>query len=62
MGTGHKLIARARSVDLRVYDRALAVLLTAGALADASSQLHRGSGELAVVSLSCSRAASRGGD
>jgi signal transduction histidine kinase len=49
MGTGRKLIARARSVDLRVYDRVLAVLLTAGALADASSQLHRGSDELAAV-------------
>ncbi|HEY1511538.1 MAG TPA: histidine kinase [Solirubrobacteraceae bacterium] len=51
MGTGRKLIARARSVDLRVYDRVLAALLTAGALADASSQLHRGSDRLAAVPL-----------
>ena len=51
MGTGHKLIARARSVDLRVYDRVLAVLLTAGALCGRLPQLHRGSDELAAVPL-----------
>src|SRR5579884_815543 len=51
MGMGRRLIARARTVDLRLIDRVLAVLLTAGALADASSQLHRGPHELAVVAL-----------
>jgi signal transduction histidine kinase len=51
MGTGRKLIARARTVDLWVFDRVLAVLLTAGALADASSQVHRGAQELAIVPL-----------
>ena len=45
------MIARARTVDLRVIDVVLAVLLTAGALADASSQLHRGPDELAIVPL-----------
>ncbi|MHB8235543.1 MAG: sensor histidine kinase, partial [Solirubrobacteraceae bacterium] len=35
------LVARVQSVDLLVVDRVLAVLLTAGAGADASSQLHR---------------------
>ncbi|HEV3056392.1 MAG TPA: histidine kinase, partial [Solirubrobacteraceae bacterium] len=51
MGTGRRLVARARTVDVRVIDRALAMLLTAGALADASSQLQRGPHELAVVPL-----------
>jgi signal transduction histidine kinase len=45
------LIDRARTVDLRVIDWVLALLLTAGALADASSQLHRGPHELAIVAL-----------
>ena len=38
MGIERRLIARARTIDLRVIDWVLAVLLTAGALADASSQ------------------------
>jgi signal transduction histidine kinase len=48
---GRKLIAWAGTVDPRVIDRVLAVLLTAGALADASSQFHRGLHELAIVPL-----------
>ena len=51
MGTGRSLIAWARTVDLRVIDVVLAVLLTAGAIADASSQPHRGPDELAIVPL-----------
>ena len=51
MGIGRSLIARARTVDPRAIDVMLAVLLTAGALADASSQLHRGPHELATVPL-----------
>jgi signal transduction histidine kinase len=51
VGTGRSLIARARTIDLRVVDVVLAVLLTTGALADASSHLHRGPDELAIVPL-----------
>ncbi len=38
-------------VNLRAIDWMLAVLLTAGAIADASSQLHQGLNALAIVSL-----------
>ncbi|HEV7174295.1 MAG TPA: histidine kinase, partial [Solirubrobacteraceae bacterium] len=51
MGIGRRLIGWARTVDLRVIDWVLAVLLTAGALADSSSQFHRGLQELAIVPL-----------
>ncbi|MDQ6806939.1 MAG: histidine kinase [Actinomycetota bacterium] len=51
MGTEHRLIARIRTIDLRVIDWAVAALLTVGALADASSQLRRGLGALTIVSL-----------
>jgi signal transduction histidine kinase len=51
VGTARNLIARARTVDGQPLDGALAVLLTAGAVADASSQLHRGPRELAIVPL-----------
>jgi signal transduction histidine kinase len=45
------LIGRARTVDVRVSDWVLAALLTAGAVADALSQLHRGPHELALLPL-----------
>lgn len=51
MGIARSLIARARTVDPRAIDALLAVLLTAGAVADASSQFHRGRHELAIVPL-----------
>jgi signal transduction histidine kinase len=51
VGIGRSLIARVRTIDPRVIDVVLAVLLTAGALADAASQLHRGPDELAIVPL-----------
>ena len=51
MGTERDLIKPARRVDLLVVDRALAVLMTAGVLADAASQLHRGLDALEVASL-----------
>jgi signal transduction histidine kinase len=51
MGIGRRLIVRTQTVDLRVVDLVLAVLLTAGALADASSQLHRGLHGLAILPL-----------
>ncbi len=43
------MIGRVGRVDLRVVDRLVAVLLTVGALADASSQLHHGPGAPAIV-------------
>ena len=51
MGIERRLIGWARTVDLRAVDWVLAVLLTAGGLADASSQFHRGLHELAIVPL-----------
>jgi signal transduction histidine kinase len=51
VGIGRRLIAWARTVDLRVIDGVLAVLLTAGALVDASSLFHRGLHEPAIVPL-----------
>jgi signal transduction histidine kinase len=45
------LIARVGTIDLRVSDRVLATLLTAGALADASSQPHHGLHPPAIVPL-----------
>jgi len=62
VGTGRSLIAWARTVDLRAIDAVLAMLLTAGALADASSQFHRGPHELAIVPLVLLRVASPGDD
>ncbi len=50
MDVGGTLIARLRRVDLRLVDGVLALLLTAGALVDASL-LTRGLGGVAVVAL-----------
>jgi hypothetical protein len=47
-------------VDLRVIDWVLALLLTAGALVDASSQLRHGLDALRSLRWSSSRAALRG--
>ena len=43
------MIGRVGSIDLRVVDRLVAVLLTVGALADASSRLHHELGAPAIV-------------
>jgi signal transduction histidine kinase len=51
VGTPGSLIARARAADRRAIDALLAVLLTACALVDASSHVHRGPRELAIVPL-----------
>jgi signal transduction histidine kinase len=51
VSTGVSVIQRVRSVDLLVVDQALAALMTAGALVDASSQLHHGLNALGVVPL-----------
>jgi len=45
------MIARVRGVDLVWVDRVTAVLLTVGAIADASSEPHRQLGVLAIVAL-----------
>ena len=44
-------VAWGRTIDLRVIDWGLAVLLTAGAIADASSRAHGGLNAVAIVSL-----------
>jgi signal transduction histidine kinase len=51
VGIARSVIAPARTLDLRAIDAVLAVLLTVGAVADATSQVHRGPHELATVSL-----------
>ncbi len=50
MGTERRLVVLVRGIDLRVIDWVLAVLLAAGALADAASQPHRDLGALAIAS------------
>jgi signal transduction histidine kinase len=59
VGIERRLIARVQMIDLRVIDWVLAVLLTAGAVADASSQLQRGLSVVALVLLTGSVAGRR---
>ena len=49
MGSEGALIKRVRGIDLRVVDRLVALLLAAGALADASAQLNHGLGVVAII-------------